>query len=167
MTPHDTMRGRVYTAERMAFNMFERASSARTVQVVGTELTLPPEARFASVDSVRDYVGRVTGMAAVRVRFPRAVEPILVRERRGHRSAHYTRRADGRAEVAVPFAVQGRWALRELVVLHELAHHFDDSGGAAHGREFVVCLIDLVGLVLGPEAELVYRVIFSDSGVGP
>ncbi|MFZ2241198.1 MAG: TIGR04338 family metallohydrolase, partial [Gordonia amarae] len=57
------------------------------------------------------------------------------------------------------------WALRELVVLHELAHHLDDSGGPAHGPGFVHTLITLVGLVLGPEAEFVYRVVFTDSGV--
>ncbi|NED63403.1 TIGR04338 family metallohydrolase, partial [Streptomyces sp. SID10244] len=35
----------------------------------------------------------------------------------------------------------------------------------AHGREFAVGLTDLVGLVLGPEAGFVYRVVFGDSGV--
>ena len=33
-------------------------------------------------------------------------------------------------------------------------------------RGFVLTLIELVGLVLGPEAAFVYRVVLSDSGVG-
>ncbi|MGV9712200.1 TIGR04338 family metallohydrolase [Gordonia sp. NPDC003424] len=167
MRARDTARSRVYDAERLVFRLFDRADEARTVQLVGTELTLPVEARFGSVDSVRGHVDRVLAMPAVRARFTRAAHPVAVRERRGDRSAHYSRTADGDAEIAIPSSRDGRWALRELVVLHELAHHLDDSGGPAHGREFVVCLIDLVGLVLGPEAALVYRVIFSDSGVGP
>ncbi|MFW0795390.1 TIGR04338 family metallohydrolase [Gordonia sp. CPCC 205515] len=167
MTPRDTARSRVYAAERLVFGMFERAEGNRTVQLAGTELTLPPEARFASVESVRDYLSRVTAMASVHSRFPRAVEPVVVRQRKGHRSAEYRSRAGEVAEIAIPSSGEGRWALRELVVLHEFAHHLDEPGGPAHGREFVVCLIDLVGLVLGPEAELVYRVIFSDSGVEP
>ncbi len=70
------------------------------------------------------------------------------------------------AEIAIPSAADGRWALRELVVLHELAHHLDGTTGPAHGRGFVLTLIELVGLVLGPEAAFVYRVVLSDSGVG-
>jgi putative metallohydrolase (TIGR04338 family) len=35
-----------------------------------------------------------------------------------------------------------------------------------HGPLFAGTLIDLVGLVLGPEAALVYRITFGDSGIG-
>ncbi|MDY6811808.1 MAG: TIGR04338 family metallohydrolase, partial [Actinomycetota bacterium] len=59
MTPRDVGRARFYEAERLVHHMFDRAGSNRTVQLAGTELTLPVEARFASVDSVRDHVTRV------------------------------------------------------------------------------------------------------------
>lgn len=161
----DVGRSKLYEAESLVHRMFDRAGSAGTVQLAGTELTLPAEALFGSVDSVRDYLDRVLALPAVTERFGRAGEPVVVRPRRGYRSAEYHPGADGPAEIAIPESAQGRWALRELVVLHELAHHLDDSDGPAHGRGFVLTLIELVGAVLGPEAAFVYRVILADSGV--
>ncbi len=172
MSPRDTGRARYYDAERLVFRLFDTASSSRTVQLAGTELTLPAEARFASIDAVRDYVGRVLELPSVRSRFPRAAEPVSVRERRGQSSAHYARSTTISgdkllsAEIAIPSSAEGRWALRELVVLHELAHHLDDSKGPGHGRGFVLTFIELVGLVLGPEAAFVFRVVLAASGIG-
>lgn len=169
MRARDTGRGALYDAESMLLAMFARSGSGRGVEIAGTTVTLPVEAQFASADSVRDHVGRVLAMPSVQARFPRAAVPVVVRERRGHAKAEYIRvggagsRTPG--EIAIPTSGEGRWALRELVVLHELAHHLDDSDGPAHGRGFVVTLIDLVELVLGPEAGFVYRVVLADSGV--
>lgn len=163
MTPRDSGRTAYYRAEQLVFTMFERAPSTRAVQLAGTELTLPVEARFASVQSVREYVARVQAMTTVRERFRRAAVPVTVRPRRGNRKAHY---APAKAEIAIPDAAEGRWALRELVVLHELAHHLDESEGPAHGPGFIETITTLVGLVLGPEAGFVYRVVLADSGVG-
>ncbi len=163
MTARDTGRSRLYEAERLVHRMFDRAGSARTVQIAGTELTLPIEALFSSVESVRSYVERVLAMNSVRQRFPRASEPVTVRASGGHRAAEYRRDI---GEIAIPDSREGRWALRELVILHEMAHHLDDGTGSAHGRGFVVTLTDLVGAVLGPEAAFVYRVVLTDSGVG-
>lgn len=164
MSTRDSARSRVYEAERLVHRMFDRAGTGRVVELAGTQVTMPPEARFSSAEAVADHVTKVLAMPSVRERFPRAAVPVSVRSRRGHRAAEYHRLT---AEIAIPESTDGRWALRELVVLHELAHHLDDSGGPSHGRGFVICLIDLVDLVLGPEAAFGYRVIFGDSGVGP
>lgn len=165
MTPRDAGRSRFYEAERLVFRLFDRAGSARTVQLAGTELTLPVEARFGSIDAVRAYTDRVLAMPTVVARFPRAAEPVTVRARQGYRSAEYRSGAAEVPEIAIPDSADGRWALRELVVLHELAHHLDDSHGPAHGRGFVLTLTELVGVVLGPEVGFVYRVILADSGI--
>ncbi|MBY4570037.1 hypothetical protein ACN95_08390 [Gordonia sihwensis] len=162
MVSRDQTRRRLYDAERLVLRMFERAGGTHTVQLAGTELTLPAEARFGSVDDVSAYARRVLALPSVRAEFTRAIVPVRVRTRRGERAAHYERAT---ATIAVPDSAGGRWALRELVVLHELAHHLDEVGAPAHGPAFVGALIGLVERVLGPEAALVYRVVFGDSGL--
>jgi len=157
----DSGRSRFYETERLALDMVERAGTAgHTVQLAGTTLTLPVEARFGSVDAVQDYADRVLALASVRERFPRAQTPITVRRRRSGAAAHYS---PERGEIAVPDDVDGRWALRELVILHEVAHHLNDDDGPPHGRAYANILVDLVGLVLGPELALVYRVLLGDA----
>lgn len=124
--------------------------------MLGVPLTLPPEARFASVDSVQVYVDRVTGPGRVRVR-----------ARAGASGAHYESGPSG-AVVAVPAGRDGAWALRELVVLHELAHHAvaeQGADGAAHGPVFTAAFIDLAARVMGPEAGLALRIVYTESGV--
>ena len=57
------------------------------------------------------------------------------------------------------------WALRELVILHELAHHLAPDIEIAHGGSFVDRLLTLVDGVVGPEAALLLRVTMLDVGV--
>ena len=143
--------------------LFDRAAERgnRVVDFFGTQLTLPPEGRFGSVPSVQRYVDDVLGMAAVRESWPDA-GPLTVRARRGVAEAHYQRTGDD-ARIAVP---EGRttWALRELVVLHEIAHHLSVNE-PAHGPEFVATFCDLAGVVMGPEVAHVLRVVYAKEGV--
>ncbi|MGJ0117863.1 TIGR04338 family metallohydrolase [Williamsia sp. MIQD14] len=157
----DTQRSALYAAEAMVLSLFE--SEQPTVELAGTAITLPPEARFGSVESVRTYVDRVLARPSVQERFPRAGLDVGVRARRGHTSAHYE--SAPTPVIAVPESTEGRWALRELVVLHEVSHHLTEPGVVPHGPEFVGTLVDLVADVLGPEAGFVYRVILTDSGI--
>lgn len=160
----DHHRSALYAAERMAFGVFDGAGPTRAARIGGVDITVPPEARFASIESICDYVDRVMAMPTVMARFPRSSAPVRVRARRGAAAATYEPGPDG-GVIAIPETASGRWALRELVVLHELAHHLDDSGGAAHGAAFRGALVDLVGIVVGPEARHIYRVVFGQSGL--
>lgn len=114
MSARDSQRAAVYGAEKFVRTMFDRAAehSSRSIDFFGTTLTLPPEARFASVPDVAGYTDRVLAMPAVRQRWDPA--PLRVRERRGATAAHYEI-SDGPAAIAVPDRA-ARWALRELVV---------------------------------------------------
>ena len=163
LSSRDTQRGKVYAAEQFMRTLFDRAAEhgSRAVDFFGTALTLPPEGRFASVESVRAYVNSVLNHSGVQQRWPE-VGPVAVRPRQGVTAAHYERR-DGDAVIAVP-ARHDRWALRELVVLHEIAHHFCDAT-PAHGPEFVATFCELAGLVMGAEIEHVLRVVYSKEGV--
>jgi len=159
----DSQRARVYAAEEFVRTIFDRAaqSGSRSIDFFGARITLPPEARFGSVASVQRYVDDVLALPAVGARWPHRTA-LAVRTRRGVTAAHYERR-DARAVIAVPD--RGHWALRELVVLHEVAHHLDDSAGPPHGPGFVATFCDLAALVMGPEAGHVLRVVYAKEGV--
>ena len=149
--------------------MFENAdeSGSRAIEIVGSTMTLPIERKFASVDSVERYAAAVLGLNWVRARWPRATQPIRVRERAGQGAAHYESET---ATLAIPTLASSRhrgvkaWALRELVVLHEIAHHLAEPDEEPHGPEFTGRFVELATEVIGPEAGLLLRVTLSDCG---
>ena len=163
MTPRDTQRAKVYAAEEFVRTLFDRAAEHgnRVVEFFGTQLTLPPEGRFASAVSVQRYVDDVLALPAVRARWP-ASGALTVRPRRGASAAHYER-SDGGASIAVPDR-RSTWALRELVVLHEIAHHLC-TVEPPHGPEFVATFCELAEVVMGPEVSHVLRVVYAKEGV--
>lgn len=163
MTARDTQRAKVYAAEEFVRTMFDRAAEHgnRSVDFFGTQLTLPPEGRFASVQAVQRYVDDVLAHPGVRHRWP-AAGPLTVRARRGATAAHYERADDG-ATIAVPDRLTS-WALRELVALHEIAHHLSVAE-PPHGPDFIATFCDLADVVMGPEVGHVLRVVYAKEGV--
>lgn len=157
MTPRDTQRAKVYAAEELVRTLFDRAAEHgnNVVEFFGTQLTLPPEGRFATVTAVQRYVDEVLAHVG-------ADRPLTVRARRGATAAHYER-SDDAAAIAVPDR-RSTWALRELVVLHEIAHHLSDAQ-PPHGPEFVATFCELAEAVMGPEVAHVLRVVYAKEGV--
>ena len=157
MTSRDTQRAKVYAAEEFVRTLFDRAAERgnRVVEFFGTPLTLPPEGRFASVAAVQRYVDEVLAHVG-------ADRPLTVRARRGVTAAHYERSDDG-ATIAVPDR-RSTWALRELVVLHEIAHHLNEAE-QPHGPEFITTFCGLAEAVMGPEVAHVLRVVYAKEGV--
>ena len=169
MTERDSRRARVYEAESLVRRLLDRAESSanRTLTLHGSTLTLPAERRFASVESMQRYVDLVLGLNWVRSAWPdRSRQRVTVRERNGQARAHYERLT---ATIAIPPHVRNRaWAMRELVVLHELAHHLAPDGRAApHGVEFVERFVNLVDGIIGPETALLLRTAMHDNGALP
>lgn len=164
----DRQRAKVYDAENLVHRIFDRSADFPVVEVAGSRLTLPVERHFATVESVQRYVDAVLELASVAERWPRAGTALAVRERRGQRQADYSRLG---AALAVPTARRnngtgGPWALRELVILHELAHHLADADDEEpHGPDFAARLIELSSLVIGDEAGFLLRTIMWDNGV--
>ena len=165
MSARDSQRSRVYAAEQFVRTLFDQAGqhNSRVIDFFGESVTLPPEARFASVESVQRYVDDVLALPAV-AELRRGNGPLAVRARRAATAAHYEGSGDA-GVIAVPDRVGARWALRELVVLHEVAHHLCRPGTAAHGPEFVATFCALAAAVMGPEAGHVLRVVYAKEGV--
>ena len=154
----DSQRSKVYHAENIIREILDRSRDNPSFRIEGISLTLPPEGKFSSVEDVQRYVDRVTGMPSVVAAYGKF--PVAVRSRKGQQIAHYS---SFPPTIAVP-ENGSRWALREIVVLHELAHHYSRSR-PAHGPEFVDTLTSLLGLVMGPEMALLARIIYSHNDV--
>lgn len=155
----DSQKSRVYHAENIIRQALDFSLDNPVYTIEGITLTLPPEGKFSSVEDVQRYVNRVTAMPSVVEEF--GVFPVKVRPRKGQKVAHYN---SFPPTIAVP-ENGTRWALRELVVLHELAHHYDRSHSGSHGPGFVDTMITLVSLVMGPEMGLLARIVYGQNGV--
>jgi putative metallohydrolase (TIGR04338 family) len=167
MPATDSRRSRVYAAEHQVERLLDRAAAgATTVDFFGSGLTLPVERRFADIASMQRWCDEVLAFQPVVQQWP-GTPPVRVRERKGLTRAHY--QAPG--EIAVP--LRTRWAARELVLCHELAHHLVchdpavASDVAGHGGPFLDAYADLVEGVIGPEVALLLRAGFDAAGARP
>ena len=163
MTAPDRQRSKVYEAEALVRRIFDRSHDYPIVEVAGSRLTLPPERKFGTLDSVQTYVDRVLALNWVLERWPRAGPTVTVRARAGQARAHYERIPP---TIAVPLHHGGSaWALRELVVLHEISHHLAADDEPDHGSAFTGRMVELVDGVIGAEAAFLLRVTLMDVGV--
>jgi putative metallohydrolase (TIGR04338 family) len=153
--PRDAQRSRVYAAEEAwALRLDAARRGARQAVVAGSALTLPLELRFGSLEDAQRYADHWTT----------GLPPVRLRPRKGQAAAHYAPPDD----VALPLPPYGEpWALRESVLLHELAHHvaFHTHGSADHGPSYTACMLDLVARALGEEAAFALRVDYGEHGV--
>jgi putative metallohydrolase (TIGR04338 family) len=154
---HDPDKQDVYAADWQFRSVLDLANEVedRTYNFHGHMMELPDERKFADLESIQMYYNRVCALDQVQREWPGIKAP-TVRARRGEVYAHYSPLG---AEVHVP--VKGRWALREIVILHELAHHLEHDH---HGPRFQgawvylmkVCMGDAAGLIFG---EMLYNVV--------
>lgn len=149
----DSQKAKVYHAEGLMRTMLRNALAGHQTVVFGSAVTLPAEGQFSTPETVQAYVDRVLALPSVVAQYGQTT--ISVRKRKGNTKAVYHL-----GVIAVP---DDRWALNETVVLHEIAHHF--ARGHQHGPEFTKTYLNLVGLVMGPEAELALRMLYAQGDV--
>lgn len=126
-------------------------------------MVLPAERRLGSLEAAGDYAARVLALPEVSSAFG-VVAPPRLRTRRGAGRAHW----EPPGTIALPVPEHGEpWALRETVLLHELAHHLAERTGRARGHRapFPAVVLLLTGAVLGEEAALALRVAYGEQRV--
>lgn len=158
MTGPDPQRSRVYEAEQVLARLVDRRLDFPVADAFGSRVAVPDDRKFGDVAAVQRYAEAVLRLDWVAGRWPRAQRPLAVRARAGAARAHYE--FDTATMAVPPHSVGGRWAMRELVILHELAHHLvgpDDGGEGAHGAAFTGCLLELVAELVGAEAGFLLR----------
>lgn len=152
----DTGRGRVYEAEIQFRLLLDQGVIAdiKTVRIAGSTIVLPIERKFGDLEGVQRYVDLVLGLHSVRATYPEeAHQPITVRERQGDAQAHYQL---GTISVPPHKGSRHSWAMREIVILHEIAHHLS-PGGADHGPGFIEALTFLITEIMGLEAGFILQ----------
>lgn len=162
----DRERKKTYEAENVVRVMSERGGA---VELYGTTVQWPVEKRFGSLDHIQTYVDWVMRQPWFAGAYPRASKTaVRVRRRKGERMAHYDPLGH---EIAIHDPEFGKpgWAMREIVVLHELAHHVhrleDGFVGESHGPEYRAVFVHLVTEVIGPEAGWVLSTVYYDAGL--
>jgi putative metallohydrolase (TIGR04338 family) len=160
----DAQRARVYRAEdAWAARLDVARRGAPLATVGGSAVLLPSELRFGTLDAASSYAERLLARPEV-VAAAGALPPPALRLRRGQRSAHW----ESPGVIALPVPRHGEpWALRETVLLHELAHHVGESTRltAGHRPPFPALLLLLVETALGQEAAFALRVAYGEERV--
>jgi putative metallohydrolase (TIGR04338 family) len=152
----DPDRQRVYAAQNQVCHLMDWSplDAPPKVTIHGSTITLQPDRKFGDLASVQRYVDAVLQLNWVQQRW--SPGPVRVRERRGQTKAHYLL-----GEIAVP--TQWRWALREMVVLHELTHHLAPPE-EHHGAIFQETLTALLRELVSYEAAFLFEVGIRASG---
>ena len=131
--------------------------------VGGSQVLLPAERRLGSLDAAAAYVRRLLALPAVTAVLGAQAPPDL-RQRRGTTRAHW----ESPGTIAVPVPPHGEpWALRETVLLHEVAHHLGETTGRCLGHRppFPAIVLLLAEAALGAEAEFALRVEYGEQSV--
>ncbi|MEO9140366.1 MAG: TIGR04338 family metallohydrolase [Jatrophihabitans sp.] len=156
MTERDVQRARVYEAEGLVARMIDRRLDFPVAEAFGSRVVVPDDRKFGDIASVQRYADAVLALGWVG-----NDTPVTIRARRGSTKAEYEFES---ATIAVPpHDKGGRWAMRELVILHELAHHL--VGKPDHGPAYVARFLELVDGLIGAEAAFLLRASLLDSGV--
>lgn len=160
----DGQRLRVYRAEDLwAARLDVARAGAPLATVAGSRLLLPAERRFGTVEAAAHYAELVLGLPEVRG-LALGVSPPKLRIRQGAARAHW----EPPGTIALPVPRHGEpWALREAVLLHELAHHVGELSGRCRGHAppFPALLVRLVRAALGEEAAFVLQVAYGEERV--
>lgn len=151
----------VYAAESTFCAMLAKAYDFPTVEMFGSTFNLPNERKFATIENVQTYVDAVLSLNWVREKWDNATTPVKVRERKGQKSAHYEYFTN---TIAIPLYERGKaWAMREEVVLHEIAHHLTGPGHD-HDSVFTDILCELISELMSAEAGFILRALFHAEG---
>lgn len=153
-----------YDAEHMLASWLDAVSpQTRTVNCLGATFQPEDEVKFTDPDAVQTYVDRVLDHLRRNGHSYDGQEhtAVTVKARRGAKAAEYAN-----AVITIPpREIGGAWSLRETVVLHEIAHHLDTSGGPAHGARFRATLVRLLENIGSPVTAHLLQGAYAERGL--
>lgn len=151
----DYGRSAVYSAENQVSRVVNRGGS---VDFFGSTLHVPMQRKFGDIEGVVEYLRALRECSWGHGQTP---TPNILPSRS-------LRKATWVHPNTIRLPTTSDWALTEMVVLHEYAHHvtFYEHDATGHGIEFRNCLVDLVSDAIAPEAGLLLTAALDQAGVG-
>ena len=151
----------VYGAEFLLRDVLDVASEGDgTYEFRGMHLTMPVEYKFGELDHIQRYVNAVINGGILSTGSNHSTVRVVEGSANLRKKAYYR---TGRNQIVLPQRDKGSWAWREVVVLHEIAHHL--TPGHEHDEVFASCLAELLEQQIGPEAGLIYRVTLDRNNI--
>lgn len=155
MATSDPQKQQVYSAE---YRVRRWLDVDEPINMYGSSWSPETEVRFGDIASVQHYCDRVLDFIGWST-------PITVRARRGSTKAHYDPSVATIAVPPMPTTGHGQsWAMRETVVLHELAHHLT-RWDEAHGAEFAKAHLYLWEVTGHPVLARMHEIAMHSEGV--
>jgi putative metallohydrolase (TIGR04338 family) len=153
----DFQKSKFYGVEEDFEQILLRSYEIPSLEVYGSNVILSPERRFGDVVSAQRYVDSVLSLNWVKSQWGKT--SITVRKRKGHSEAVYKL-----GTIALP---EDKWGLRECILIHEMAHHFDRTNydAASHGPDFIGIQLALIEGLMSPENAFVFSYLLNESGV--
>ena len=158
----DIGRTALYAAEGQLCRILDRYPSGESLELFGSKVVLPKEQKFSNLEQYASYVATLLQNEHVQNEFGVFAGPQF-RERRGQAKAEYEFKT---TTIALP--LENVWALREIVILHEVAHylvHQIHPLAQSHGPEFARTHLRLLEINLGPEVAWLLGIAYTDAGV--
>jgi len=149
----------VYRSEDLLCQIIDQQHVHPQLLIGNSMVLVPNDRKFQTVANIQSYVNKVTDQQGVKAV---TVVPKLHRGKGRQLWAHYDPSA---GEIHIPMRAKGKWAQREVVVLHELAHHLTWREPVGHGPKFAGKLLELIEEYIGLEAHFILRILYADNGV--
>lgn len=166
---------RVYAVESAIHDLLNQASDTgiRDHRVFGTDYVLPQERRFGSLESVHSYVDQLTGLRSFYAEFGSIATPQVKPSSKNAQGEWNHPSATGDTIYMAPHGGGISTHLREMRVLHELAHSIDvqvsqREGTKSHGHsaEWVDIFLRLIVVAMDDEMfATMFKYMLMDNGV--
>ena len=167
---------RVYVVENSLWEALDQASDTgiRDYHRFGTTYTLPNERKFGSLESVHIYLERLTGLKSFYAEFGSIVAPAVKPTTRDSNGAYRqtSADADGMAINLAPHGGGVSTHLREMRVLHEMAHAVDiqiarrnGTKTDGHSKGFLDIFLKLIRIAMDDEMFVsLFRYMLMENG---
>lgn len=161
----DIQKQNVYDAEHAYIIYMDMAADSDSgmvqAKIAGSTMTVSMDRKFSDLEAVQRYVDTLTSSAYVMSKFPSLAGVNIVVDPRLSSRSYY--QSIGHKITLAGAKKSGRWAMREFVVLHELAHAATRNIGG-HGPEFVAAFVELVECAISPEVAYALKMSMYEAG---